>query len=106
MIRIHAIVLACIVAASSATQQHVVVPSWLTSAEGPHSVGIAGFAATRRQQVLIDASHLQGLAGRTITALWFRRDTSFRRALVLGQVDLVVTLESRPKKPALGRRGA
>ncbi len=55
-------------------QQHLVVPSSCETSEGMGQFHVAGVGQDVRQQILVGASHLTGLVGRSISALEFRRN--------------------------------
>lgn len=64
-------------ACSAATAQQVLtVPAAYDANDAPSRLWIAGVTADLHQQIIVDARHLQGMAGRTITALLWRREAS------------------------------
>lgn len=63
-----------IAASLSAQVQQLVIPSVAATRDGNSSGRVAGFMQAHRQQMLVGASWLTGVAGREITALTFRRD--------------------------------
>ena len=56
-------------------QQLHVVPAALSDLEGPSSFGVPGVShSALRIQIVIGASELTPVAGRSLTGLWLRRD--------------------------------
>jgi hypothetical protein len=71
-------------AAELPSQQNIVVAR--------SKAGIAGFGVPERQQLIIDAAHLQGALGRSLTAISFRRDAQYQDSLASAQAQVVVRI--------------
>ena len=80
-----------------AAQGSLVVPPSFATAEAPGRTALGGMCADQRQQVLVNGTHLQPLLGRSITALWLRRDAQFGDPLAPQAADLVVRLSETPR---------
>lgn len=79
-------------ASATLAQTDVFVPS-AASTEQPAVATLPGLVSGGRQQILIDASHLNpALLGRTISALSVRRDESHARELRGGTATLTITI--------------
>lgn len=81
-----------------AAQQHLVVPANYATANAPAYGWIAGASRDVRQQTLIGASHIGPLAGKTITAIEFRRNVAPEQYQG-GTADLTLTLSIAPGEP-------
>jgi hypothetical protein len=81
------------------SQQACVVPSSYAAADAPSLLWLAGVSEDLRQQVLVDATHLQPLQGRLITALSWRRNAS-ADLLQGGSVTMTVRLAHSPRSAA------
>lgn len=75
-----------------------VVPAAFATNDAMSYEWIAGATNHQRQQTLIGASHLQGLANHSITALEFRR-TAVNEAYLPGAADFTVSLSTSPNAP-------
>lgn len=84
----------------AAPAQSLVVPAAQASTDGASSGALAGITKRARQQVLVDASHLQAASGHAFDALWFRRDANGATALTGGTADLTITLSETSRVPA------
>lgn len=83
-----------------ARAQSATVPAPYDRADAPSWGEVAGLTSVRRQQVLVDANLVRGLAGRRLTGVWFRRDSKTRGALPRGEADLVVVVSDGALSPA------
>jgi hypothetical protein len=79
--------------------QHV-IPADRAVVDGTAAGDIAGFGAPQRSQILIAASHLDALRGRTLHELWLRRDRDVPLALSGGTTRLRITLSTTTREPS------
>lgn len=89
--RLSALLALC--AATPLAAQAVVVPASHSTAEGGGALWAPGLAVPLRQQILVDAAHLPGLAGRSLTGLQLRRN-DHQRSFAAGRVHWSVTLST------------
>lgn len=94
--------LALCTAGLAAAQQSLVVPAGHDTTDAVSQVWCAGFTNTMRQQVIVDASHLTPIVGRTITQLQLRRNQT-TYAFAGGDAVLTVRLSTSPRD-SLGMR--
>jgi hypothetical protein len=85
-------------------QQALTVPAAYDTTDAPSRLWVAGFTVDLRQQIIIDAQHLQPMVGRTITALLWRRDAD-SEAFTGGTATMTVRLsptfvDSRSASPS------
>ena len=80
-------------------QQTATIPAAQANLEGDSRFELAGLHFRGRQQVLVAASHLGALAGRSLEALVFRRDGDPSHAFQAGESDLSVFLSSTTVAP-------
>jgi hypothetical protein len=81
-------------------QQLHVVPAALSDLEGPSSFGVPGVShSALRIQIVIGASELTPVAGRSLTGLWLRRDTSWEDALPTARGALTVRIGAAAHGP-------
>lgn len=84
-----------------AAQQIHVVPANLTHQEGSSSFGVPGPAhRALRIQVIIGASELVPLIGKSLTGLWLRRDTSWEEALPAASGHVAIRIGSSARSPS------
>jgi hypothetical protein len=76
-------------------QGAVVVPAPNATADAVSVHQVAG-TVDLRQQILIEPQHLQGLVGRELTALWFRRDAAYRKPVAACDATLTVEVSTAP----------
>lgn len=89
-------------AAPLAAQQMHVVPAALADQEGPASFGVPGPAHNAlRIQVIVGASELTPLVGKSLTGLWLRRDTSWEEALPAASGPISLRIGNSARSPAL-----
>jgi hypothetical protein len=81
-----------------AAQSTAVVPAAHASSDAVRMLMVPGGAMDLRQQTIIGAAHLQGLVGRTLTAIEFRRDASGNTHQG-GAAQLTVRLSSATRPP-------
>lgn len=91
-------VLAMTMAGLTAQTQFTVVPTTYDTLEAPGQLWLPGASKPLRQQEIIGASMLQGLIGKTLSALEFRRNTQ-NQAFQGGSLNLTVTLSISPNGP-------
>jgi hypothetical protein len=85
-----------------AAQQMHVVPAALANQEGPSSFGVPGPAhSALRIQVIVGASELTPIIGKSLTGLWLRRDTSWEEALPAASGQVAVRIGHAARSPAL-----
>lgn len=94
----NAIVTLIAVAGAAVGQQVLTVPAAFDSTDAPSRLWVAGFTTALRQQVVVDQSHLQAMAGRTITALLWRREAA-AEAFPGGSAALTVQLAESALDP-------
>jgi len=73
-------------------QTSVVVPATFSTTEAPNVAFWAVSPFVARRQLLIDESHLPGLRGKHIRAIWMRSNSGDRSSLKAGSVGLEVSL--------------
>ncbi|MDA0375409.1 MAG: hypothetical protein O2865_16620 [Planctomycetota bacterium] len=84
----------------TAQQMHV-VPADLASQEGTSSFGVPGPAhRALRIQVIIGASELVPLIGKSVTGLWLRRDTSWEEELPAASGHVAIRIGSSARSPS------
>ncbi|GAB4139285.1 MAG: hypothetical protein Fur0037_05430 [Planctomycetota bacterium] len=81
-------------------QQFVTAPAAYDAQDAPSRLWLAGVSADLRQQIVIDGRHLAAAAGRSLTAISFRREAA-NEAYGSGTVDLTVALAVNPLIDAL-----
>lgn len=96
----HTLFLASLVAATTATAQtqFTVVPIAADTTDAVGQLWLPGASGPLRQQEIVGASLLQGLMGKTLSALEFRRNTQ-NRAFQAGALNMTVTLSISPNDP-------
>lgn len=83
-----------------AAQDLHVVPTGLAHAEGPSSFGVPGVAhGALRIQIVVGATELTPLVGRSLTGLWLRRDTSWEEALPSASGGVEVRIGAAARSP-------
>lgn len=88
------------VATVTAQQMHV-VPLDLANQEGSSSFGVPGPAhRALRIQVIVGASELVPLIGKSLTGLWLRRDTSWEEALPAASAHVAIRVGSAARSPS------
>jgi hypothetical protein len=80
------------------TPQFTVVPNTHTTTDAPSMLWLPGAGTPLRMQEIISANLLQGLVGKTITAMEFRRN-AHANSFAGGAVDLALTLSISPNAP-------
>lgn len=93
------LLLAALAWAPLAAQQTLVVPQACTNSEGNTASGMPGLGGDGATQVLIAASHLQGLIGHTIVGLAFRRDGAWLAGLPQSDGQIVVRIGASTRDP-------
>ncbi len=79
-------------------QGTVTVPAAYASQDASSLLWLPGVSASVRQQTIIDASHLQALVGRDLTALEFRREAD-NASYTGGNLAITVRLSHAPLPP-------
>jgi hypothetical protein len=88
-----------LLSASAISQQFLVVPAEASNADGNASAWLPACGRGGTSQVVIAASHLQGLLGRTLVGLSFRRDGSWLQALPQSAGQLTVRIGASTRDP-------
>lgn len=95
--------MALVLVAPALSQQTTVVPAGFDSVDAPSQLWIAGAMADLRQQILVDASHLVAMSGRSLTAIELRRNVA-DETFGAGTCQLAVTLSTSGQAPMAARR--
>ncbi len=98
MLRSSSCLFALAFASFVSAQQHLVVPSGFANQDGNGRELVPGFVGSGREQLLVGASHLSALVGKTIQAIEFRRH-NFDAAFVGASANVAVTLSVAPHAP-------
>lgn len=98
MLRSSSCLFALAFASFVSAQQHLVVPSGFANQDGNGRELVPGFVGSGREQLLVGASHLSAMVGKTIQAIEFRRH-NFDAAFVGAAANVSVTMSISPQSP-------
>lgn len=87
-------------ATGAVAQQMHVVPAGATDSEGNSATWLPGCGRSGAKQILVGASHLQPLLGRTLTGIAVRRDGTWLPAHGPSEAQLVVRVGAAARSPS------
>ena len=97
---IRSLIFLLFVTGTSAGQGLLVAPADQSQFDATALLGVAGIGISEQQQILIDAEHLQGVVGREIHALLFRRDFGYQGPLDAASASVTIKVGAAAHRAA------